>query len=170
MKLSLVVPCYNEAENVAAFQDAVISAFDGCGYDYEIIFIDDTVQFDTYKGVKRMCFERFQKMYSISEVEVIIAIGEPKNKILLYNKLNELGYLFANIIHPNTISIHYLFPPFTSSLRISFISSASFTSSIFALPFSRLTFILPLFFSMDILVILASFISISRSVPSVLIL
>ena len=41
MKLSLVVPCYNEAENVAAFQDAVISAFDGCGYDYEIIFVDD---------------------------------------------------------------------------------------------------------------------------------
>jgi len=41
MKLSLVVPCYNEAENVALFQDAVIDAFDGCGYDYEIIFVDD---------------------------------------------------------------------------------------------------------------------------------
>ena len=41
MKLSLVVPCYNEAENVAAFQEAVIQAFDGCGYDYEIVFVDD---------------------------------------------------------------------------------------------------------------------------------
>ena len=41
MKLSLVVPCYNEAENVAAFQAAVQSAFDDCGYDYEIIFVDD---------------------------------------------------------------------------------------------------------------------------------
>ena len=41
MKLSLVVPCYNEAENVAAFQDATIHAFDGCGYDYEIVFVDD---------------------------------------------------------------------------------------------------------------------------------
>lgn len=41
MKLSLVVPCYNEAENVAAFQSAVISAFAGCGYDYEIVFVDD---------------------------------------------------------------------------------------------------------------------------------
>ena len=41
MKLSLVVPCYNEAENVALFQEAVISAFDDCGYDYEIVFIDD---------------------------------------------------------------------------------------------------------------------------------
>ena len=41
MKLSLVVPCYNEEENVEAFQDAVIAAFDGCGYDYEIVFVDD---------------------------------------------------------------------------------------------------------------------------------
>ena len=41
MKLSLVVPCYNEAENVAAFQDATIQAFQDCGYDYEIIFVDD---------------------------------------------------------------------------------------------------------------------------------
>ncbi len=41
MKLSLIVPCYNEAENVAPFQDAVIEAFSGCGYDYEIIYVDD---------------------------------------------------------------------------------------------------------------------------------
>ena len=41
MKLSLVVPCYNEAENVIPFQEAVIQAFDGCGYDYEIVFVDD---------------------------------------------------------------------------------------------------------------------------------
>ncbi len=41
MKLSMVVPCYNEAENVAAFQNAAIKAFNGCGYDYEIVFVDD---------------------------------------------------------------------------------------------------------------------------------
>lgn len=41
MKLSLVVPCYNEAESVAAFQDAAIGAFSDCGYDFEIIFVDD---------------------------------------------------------------------------------------------------------------------------------
>lgn len=41
MKLSLVVPCYNEAENVAAFQEAAMEAFADCGYDYEIVFVDD---------------------------------------------------------------------------------------------------------------------------------
>lgn len=54
MKLSLVVPCYNEAENVAAFQNAVIGAFDGCGYDYEIVFIDDGSRDATLHNLKKI--------------------------------------------------------------------------------------------------------------------
>ena len=54
MKLSLVVPCYNEAENVAAFQAAVIGAFDGCGYDYEIVFINDGSRDATLHNLKKL--------------------------------------------------------------------------------------------------------------------
>lgn len=54
MKLSLVVPCYNEAENVAAFQEAVISAFEGCGYDYEIIFVNDGSRDATLHNLKKL--------------------------------------------------------------------------------------------------------------------
>ena len=54
MKLSLVVPCYNEADNVALFQQAVISAFDGCGYDYEIVFIDDGSRDATLYNLKKL--------------------------------------------------------------------------------------------------------------------
>ncbi len=54
MKLSLVVPCYNEAENVAAFQEAVIGAFDGCGYNYEIVFVDDGSKDATYHNLKKL--------------------------------------------------------------------------------------------------------------------
>jgi glycosyltransferase involved in cell wall biosynthesis len=54
MKLSLVVPCYNEAENVAAFQDAVINAFDGCGYDYEIVFVDDGSKDATLHNLRKL--------------------------------------------------------------------------------------------------------------------
>ena len=54
MKLSLVVPCYNEAENVAAFQDAVIGAFEGCGYDYEIIFVNDGSRDATLHNLKKL--------------------------------------------------------------------------------------------------------------------
>lgn len=54
MKLSLVVPCYNEAENVAAFQDAVIHAFSECGYDYEIVYVDDGSTDATLHNLKRL--------------------------------------------------------------------------------------------------------------------
>lgn len=54
MKLSLVVPCYNEAENVTAFQEAVIQAFEGCGYDYEIIFVDDGSKDATLHNLKKL--------------------------------------------------------------------------------------------------------------------
>jgi len=54
MKLSLIVPCYNEAENVANFQSAVISAFAGCGYDYEIVFVDDGSRDATLHNLKKL--------------------------------------------------------------------------------------------------------------------
>ncbi len=58
MKLSLVVPCYNEAENVATFQDAVISAFAGCPYQYEIIFIDDGSSDGTMCALRQLYSEQ----------------------------------------------------------------------------------------------------------------
>lgn len=54
MKLSLVVPCYNEAENVFAFQDAVIQAFEDCSYNYEIVFVDDGSRDATLHELKKL--------------------------------------------------------------------------------------------------------------------
>ena len=54
MKLSLIVPCYNEAENVTAFQEAVINAFAGCGYDYELIFVNDGSKDATLHNLKKL--------------------------------------------------------------------------------------------------------------------
>ena len=58
MKLSFVVPCYNEAENVAPFQDAVIAAFKNCGYDYEIIIVDDGSKDATLYQLKKLFEEQ----------------------------------------------------------------------------------------------------------------
>lgn len=58
MKLSLVVPCYNEAENVAAFQNAVMNAFEGCGYGYEIIFVNDGSKDATLHNLKKLHAEQ----------------------------------------------------------------------------------------------------------------
>ncbi len=54
MKLSIIVPCYNEAENVKPFHDAVVTAFSGCDYDYEIIFVDDGSRDATLHNLKKL--------------------------------------------------------------------------------------------------------------------
>ena len=54
MKLSLVVPCYNEAESVTLFQEAVITAFSECDYDYEIVFVDDGSKDATLHNLKKL--------------------------------------------------------------------------------------------------------------------
>jgi len=59
MKLSLVVPCYNEGENVVPFQEAVISAFSDCGYTYEIIFVDDGSTDATLHNLKKLYAAQF---------------------------------------------------------------------------------------------------------------
>ena len=54
MKLSLIVPCFNEAENVAHFQAAVRSAFQDSAYDYEIIYVDDGSSDATLHNLKKL--------------------------------------------------------------------------------------------------------------------
>ena len=54
MKLSLVVPCYNEEETVAAFHQAVFTVFKDCGYDYEIIYVDDGSKDATLHNLKKI--------------------------------------------------------------------------------------------------------------------
>ena len=58
MKLSLIVPCYNEGENVDDFQNEVIKTFKECDYDYEIIFVDDGSKDDTLCALKRIYKEQ----------------------------------------------------------------------------------------------------------------
>ena len=58
MKLSLVVPCYNEAENVRPFQEATIEAFKDWGYDLEIIYVDDGSKDATLHNLKKLHSEQ----------------------------------------------------------------------------------------------------------------
>lgn len=52
MKLSLVVPCYNEEENVAVFAKEAKRALDGI--EYEIIFINDGSKDNTIVELKKL--------------------------------------------------------------------------------------------------------------------
>lgn len=52
MKLSLVVPCYNEQDNVGAFYDACTAAFRDRIDSYEVIFINDGSKDQTWSALK----------------------------------------------------------------------------------------------------------------------
>jgi len=55
MKLSLVVPCYNEQDNVKAFHAACKEAFAGKIDDYEIVFVNDGSKDNTWEELKALC-------------------------------------------------------------------------------------------------------------------
>ena len=54
MKLSLVVPCYNEQDNVPLFYEAVKKDFAGAGFDYEIVFVNDGSRDATLERLKAL--------------------------------------------------------------------------------------------------------------------
>ena len=54
MKLSLIVPCYNEENNIEAFYNKVKTTFRECGFSYELIFVDDGSKDGTIKELKKI--------------------------------------------------------------------------------------------------------------------
>ena len=54
MKVSLVVPCYNEQDNVKAFYEATKQAFAGKINDYEIVFVNDGSKDNTWQELKAL--------------------------------------------------------------------------------------------------------------------
>ena len=54
MLLSLVVPCYNEQDNVERFYEETVKAFAGSNFDYEFVFVNDGSKDDTLKNLKAL--------------------------------------------------------------------------------------------------------------------
>lgn len=54
MKLSLVIPCYNEEGNVEKFYSEVKRVFEGNVSDYEFVFVNDGSKDNTYKLLKKL--------------------------------------------------------------------------------------------------------------------
>ena len=54
MKLSLVVPCYNEQDNVEKFYTETVKAFSGSDFSYEFVFVNDGSKDNTLKQLKKL--------------------------------------------------------------------------------------------------------------------
>ncbi len=57
MKISFLIPCYNEEENVVPLSEAIISQLDAYlpSYDYEILFIDNCSTDKTRPLLEKLC-------------------------------------------------------------------------------------------------------------------
>lgn len=62
MKLSLVVPCYNEEANVERFFEAAVNAFSGVIGNYEIVFVNDGSVDKTREKLKNIYEENSDKV------------------------------------------------------------------------------------------------------------
>lgn len=71
MKLSLVVPCYNEEENVELFYTEVNKCFAGKIQDYEFIFVND--------GSKDKTMKKLKEIYKNRESDNVKLIGFSRN-------------------------------------------------------------------------------------------
>lgn len=56
-KISVLIPCYNEEENVGPMSEAVVSLFEGelSEYDYELVFIDNDSRDTTRVKLREIC-------------------------------------------------------------------------------------------------------------------
>ena len=55
-KLSIMVPCYNEEENVVPMSEALVAQLEAMPeYDYEIVFIDNCSQDSTRALLRKIC-------------------------------------------------------------------------------------------------------------------
>lgn len=54
MKVTLVVPCYNEENNVALFYEVAEAAFQNKNFGYDIVFVNDGSRDNTYAELKKL--------------------------------------------------------------------------------------------------------------------
>lgn len=68
----------------------------------EIIFIDDNIEAEPIRqNIEVLTFEEIKSRYSVEDIVLIIAVGEPYIRELLYNKVTQAGYRLAKLVHPS---------------------------------------------------------------------
>ncbi len=71
MKLSLIVPCYNEEDNVELFYEECVKAFSKTDIDYEFVFVND--------GSRDKTIDKLKKLYNEKTESDITVISFSRN-------------------------------------------------------------------------------------------
>lgn len=67
----------------------------------EVIFVDDVIGVKEFHGLNVCTFQEAIEKYSPQELELVISLGEPEYRELVYNKIMQLGVRLATIIDPD---------------------------------------------------------------------
>ncbi len=65
----------------------------------EVVFIDDTKPEGIMMEIKMMPFELFCRRYSAENAKIMIALGEPEYRKMIFQRVHEKGYALATYIH-----------------------------------------------------------------------
>ncbi len=69
-KISIMIPCYNEEENIVAIGDAVAAVIESSlpEYDYEICYVDNASQDRTRELIEQKCAEnkKFKAIFNVT--------------------------------------------------------------------------------------------------------
>ncbi|MBN2037457.1 MAG: glycosyltransferase family 2 protein [Chitinispirillaceae bacterium] len=90
MKLSIVIPLYNEEESVGPLVDAIVSSVGPAGVDYEIVFVDDGSTDHSFAALKQLhaqrpgCIRVFRLSRNFGKSAALsVGIGKARGEIIV---------------------------------------------------------------------------------------
>ena len=83
-----------EVREIADYQNAITSRWE------KIIFIDDNKPEGSFMGLEMMQLNTALEKYK--DIEFVIAVGEPKTKKKIYDRLQSLNCRFGSVISPDS--------------------------------------------------------------------
>ncbi len=93
MRLSLIVPCYNEQDNVEKFYHETVKAFKDAEFSYEFVFVNDGSKDNTLKELKRL-----YDSYKDSNIKVISFSRNFGKEAAMYAGLSNAKGEYVSII------------------------------------------------------------------------
>jgi sugar O-acyltransferase (sialic acid O-acetyltransferase NeuD family) len=69
----------------------------------EIVFIDDADAISNPRNIRVLKFSNIINEFSVSDIQICIAIGEPATRKILYDKIIANGLELTTLVHPDVV-------------------------------------------------------------------
>lgn len=66
----------------------------------DFVFIDDVNAIESVQEKKVYKFKELMEQYNKEDVEIVVSVGEPSVREMMFNKIRQSGYKLATLIHP----------------------------------------------------------------------